>query len=60
MQLNLERPDYEYSLRGADGASALVNERKLTRSFIVAPDKLIEDWPVRDVNTLAMLRSRRK
>lgn len=53
MQLNLERPDYEYSLRGADGASALVNYRKLTRSFIVAPDKLIEDWSVRDVNALA-------
>ena len=53
MQLNLERPDYEYSLRGADGASALVNERKLTRSFIVAPNALVEDWQVRDVNTLA-------
>lgn len=53
MQLNLERPDYEYSLRGADGVSALVNERKLTRSFIVAPDTLVEDWPVHDVNALA-------
>lgn len=52
MQLNLERPDYEFSLRGADGAFALVNDRKLTRSFIVAPDQLIEDWPPRDVTTL--------
>lgn len=52
MQLNHERPDFEYALRGADGASALVNERKLTRSFIVTPAELLEDWPVRDVNAL--------
>lgn len=52
MQLNLERPDYEFSLRGADGTSALVNDRKLTRSFIVTPAQLIEEWPVRDVAVL--------
>jgi len=46
MQLNLERPDYQYFLRGADGASALVNDRRLTRSFVVAPNVLVEDWPV--------------
>lgn len=46
MQLNLERPDYRYFLRGADGASALVNERRLTRSFVIAPHALVEDWPV--------------
>ena len=54
MQLHLERPDYRYFLRGADGASALVNERALRSSFIVAPDALIEDWPVHDVATLAL------
>ena len=48
MQLNLERPDYRYFLRGADGRQALLNERVLTRSFIVAPDTLVEDWPVVD------------
>ena len=47
MQLNLERPDYTYFLRGADGSSALVNERRLTASFILAPEALVEDWPVR-------------
>ena len=46
MQLNLERPDYQYFLRGADGATALVNDRRLTRSFVVAPNALLEDWPV--------------
>ena len=52
MQLNLERPDYQYSLRGADGASALVNEFRLTRSFVVAPNALIEDWPVVDTGSM--------
>ena len=53
MQLNLERPDYQYFLRGADGAAALVNDRRIERSFVVAPDALIEDWPVRDAGTMA-------
>ena len=52
MQLNLERPDYQYSLRGADGASALVNDRRLTRSFVVAPNTLVEDWPIHDAGTM--------
>ena len=47
MQLNLERPDYTYFLRNADGMQAQVNDRVLTRSCIVAPDTLIEDWLVR-------------
>lgn len=53
MQLSLERPDYTYFLRGADGDGALVNDRRLTRSFIVAPDALVEDWPVRDARAMA-------
>lgn len=52
MQLHLERPDYAYFLRGADGASALVNDRRLTASFILAPNTLIEDWPVGRVATM--------
>jgi uncharacterized protein len=52
MQLHLERPDYAYFLRGADGTSALVNDRTLHRSFCVSPDTLVEDWPYRDAATL--------
>ncbi len=48
MQLNLERPDYRYFLRGADGVSALVNDQRLGNSFVIAPNALIEDWPVTD------------
>jgi uncharacterized protein len=52
MQLHLERPDYAYFLRGADGASALVNDRVLHRSFCVSPETLIEDWSWTDAATL--------
>lgn len=52
MQLVHEQPDFEFFLRGADGRSALVNERRLERSFIVAPDRLIEDWTADDVLAL--------
>ena len=53
MQLTLERPDHRFVLRGADGSTALVNERRLTRSFVITPDHLIEAWPATDVNALA-------
>lgn len=52
MQLNLERPDYRWFLRGADAAHALVNDRVLRASFVIAPDALVEDWPVLDAATL--------
>ena len=46
MQLNHELPDYTYALRAADGRSAKVNDRVLHASFVLAPDELLEDWPV--------------
>jgi uncharacterized protein len=49
MQLHLERPDHDYFLRGADGAGALVNDRRLTVGFVLTPDTLVEDWPVTDI-----------
>ncbi len=52
MQLVHEQPDFEYFLRGADGGSALVNDRRLAASFIVAPDRLVEGWPATDARTL--------
>lgn len=53
MQLTLERPEHEFVLRGADGSVALVNERRLTGSFVIAPDRLIEAWAASDVRALA-------
>jgi uncharacterized protein len=52
VQLLLERPDYDYFLRGADGRHALVNERTLHASFVISPNALIEQWPVTDVARL--------
>ncbi|MFC3551111.1 Mth938-like domain-containing protein [Lysobacter cavernae] len=52
MLLNLERPDHQFFLRGADGTAALVNERRLEASFIVAPDQVIEGWGVREATAL--------
>lgn len=53
MQLTLERPEHEYFLRGADGRRALVNDRELRSSFILAPDRLVEGWPVNDATAIA-------
>ena len=52
MQLILEQPDFQYVLRGADGQRAKVNERVLQRSFILTPNRLIEDWAASDVTAL--------
>jgi len=52
MQLNLEHPDHEFFLRAADGESVRVNERHLTASFLLAPNTLVEAWPVREVKAM--------
>lgn len=52
MQLHLDRPDHEFFLRGADGASALVNDRRLISSFVLSPHTLVEGWAVRDVTAM--------
>ena len=52
MQLNLEHPDHEFLLRGADGTAAVVNDRHLTSSFFLSPDQLVETWPVADPRAL--------
>jgi uncharacterized protein len=52
MQLNLERPDYTWYLRGAEGDHALVNDRILRHSFVVSPQTLVEDWDVGDARSM--------
>ncbi len=54
MLLSRELPDYLYSLRSAGGRQATVNDRTLTRSFVLAPNALVEDWPVRAVAELTI------
>ena len=52
MQLNFERPDYQYSLRSVAVTGARINDRVLTASFIIAPDALVEDWSLREAATM--------
>src|SRR5690606_24979004 len=52
MDLVHELPDYEYVMRGADGRSAVVNDRRLVASFIVSANRLIEDWEAAPVASL--------
>ncbi|MGB3392183.1 MAG: Mth938-like domain-containing protein [Stenotrophomonas sp.] len=54
MQLNRELPDYTYSLRAANGHQARVNDLLLTHSFLLAPDQLVENWPVTSAGQLTM------
>jgi uncharacterized protein len=52
VQLTQESPDHRYQLRSADGTLARVNERELTRSFLLSPEQLVEDWRPRSVAEL--------
>ncbi len=52
MPLNLEQPDHAFTMRGADGAIAKVNERVLATSFVLAPDRLVEGWEAASVDAL--------
>lgn len=52
MDLVHELPDFDYVLRAADGRSALVNDRRLEASFVLAPTRLVEDWDATAVASL--------
>ncbi|HZX81168.1 MAG TPA: Mth938-like domain-containing protein [Lysobacter sp.] len=52
MQLTLDPAGHAFTLRSADGRSARVNDRLLERSFVLAPDRLLEDWSATDARTL--------
>ena len=44
MQLTQENPEFVYVPRGVVPGGVLVNQRTLERSFLLAPDRLVEDW----------------
>ena len=52
MQLTQDTPDHRFQLRSADGALARVNERELRQSFLLSPDRLVEDWRPRSIDEL--------
>jgi uncharacterized protein len=44
MQLSQENPDFLYVLRGTSEAGVLVNQEVLSRSFLLSPHELVQDW----------------
>ncbi|MBL8298567.1 MAG: Mth938-like domain-containing protein [Rhodanobacteraceae bacterium] len=52
MQLSLNRPGEYLYVRKVGASSVTVVDRDLARSFVLAPDRAIEDWDVREVAAL--------
>lgn len=48
MDLSLERPGGFLFVRRVGERSITVIDRELTRSFLLAADRVVEDWPVTD------------
>ncbi len=46
MQLSYDLPEGYLYFRACSPDSVTVIDRVLTRSFILAPDRLVEEWPV--------------
>jgi len=49
MELNLEHPRDYLFVRRADARSVTIVDRPFTASIILARDKVIDDWDIRDV-----------
>ena len=52
MELNLERPRDYLFVRKADAHTVVVVDRPFTASIILARDKVIDDWAVRDATAM--------
>ncbi len=52
MHLNLHAPDTPYYVRRCEPHAVTVVDRELHRSFLLAPDRLIEDWDASDVTSM--------
>ncbi len=52
MQLVQHDPDFAYFVRRCEAEAITVGDRRLTASFAIAPDRLIEGWPAQDAAKL--------
>ncbi|WP_049621464.1 Mth938-like domain-containing protein [Frateuria defendens] len=52
MDLTLDRPGDYLFVRRVDERRITVVDRELARSFLLAPDRVIEDWPVTSAQAL--------
>lgn len=48
MQFTQDLPEGYLFFRGCTADAATVVDRVLTKSFLLVPDRLVEDWPVTD------------
>ncbi|MGN2252052.1 Mth938-like domain-containing protein [Frateuria sp. GZRe12] len=52
MDLSLERPEGYLFIRRVSERSITVMDRELDASFLLAPDRVVETWPIDDVMAL--------
>ncbi len=52
MQLNQDRAEGYFFIRSCRADAITVIDRELRLSFIIAPDRVVEDWPVRSIADL--------
>jgi uncharacterized protein len=52
MDLSLDRPGEFLFIRRVGERGVTVVDRELSRSFLLAPDRIVEDWPVADASSL--------
>ncbi|WP_266158376.1 Mth938-like domain-containing protein [Dyella silvatica] len=53
MDLSLDRPDDYLFVRRVSAHGVIVVDREFDRSFLLAPDGVVENWPIQAANTLA-------
>jgi uncharacterized protein len=52
MDLSLDRPDDYLFVRRVSTHGVMVVDREFDRSFLLAPDRVVENWPVQTAKTL--------
>ncbi len=52
MDLSLERPEGFLYVRRVSARGVTVIDRELTRSFLLAPDRAVENWPITAADVL--------
>lgn len=52
MELSLERPEDFLYIRRVEEDAVTIVDRRFTRSLLLARDRVVEDWPVRDAAQL--------
>jgi uncharacterized protein len=52
MDLSLDQPEGYLAVRRVDAGSVTLVDRQLQHSFLLCPDKAVENWPVDDARML--------